>query len=129
MTINVCHKLKIVKRFKLKPRALEDPFLQKQNKINSRFLNFQEKKIRKVFCPFLKDPFTFSLKKMPPYNNKRPDIVIIELKSPFDLINGIKPACLPKEDIVTGSMCYASGWGMTKSWKFGEDPPSESSKA
>ena len=66
---------------------------------------------------------------MPPYDNKRPDIVIIELKSPFDLINGIKPACLPKEDITTGSMCYASGWGLTKSWKIGEDPPDESSKA
>ena len=63
---------------------------------------------------------------MPPYNNFRPDIVIIELKSPFNLINGIKPACLAKEPVVPGSMCYASGWGMTKSWKFGEVKPYES---
>ena len=60
---------------------------------------------------------------MPPWNNFRPDIAIIEVKSPFILINGIKPACLPAKPIEPGSMCYASGWGITKSTNLQEPLP------
>jgi len=41
-----------------------------------------------------------------------PDLVILELETPFDLMKGkIQPACLPSKDIELGRNCYVSGWG------------------
>ena len=52
------------------------------------------------------------------------DIVVIELKSPFDLNKDlIYPACLPSKAINTESTsCYTSGWGGTKPLDWGEEP-------
>ena len=52
------------------------------------------------------------------------DIVVIELKSPFDLNKDlIYPACLPSKGINTESTsCYTSGWGGTKPLDLGEEP-------
>ena len=41
----------------------------------------------------------------------KPDVVIIELESPFIINKFVKPACLPKTDITPNTICYASGWG------------------
>ena len=55
----------------------------------------------------------------------RPDIAIIELQNEFVLTDKILPACLPTKSIVPGTLCYASGWGVTKPWdaEVGSDPP------
>ena len=52
------------------------------------------------------------------------DIVVIELRSPFDLKKDlIYPACLPSKAINTESTsCYTSGWGGTKPLELGEEP-------
>jgi kallikrein len=52
------------------------------------------------------------------------DIVVIELKSPFDLNKDlIYPACLPSKGINTESTsCYTSGWGGTKPLDWSEEP-------
>ena len=47
--------------------------------------------------------------------NVHPDMVILELQSPFDIIEGlIQPACLPSKPIKPGARCFGSGWGYTK---------------
>ena len=43
--------------------------------------------------------------------NVKNDVAIIYLKTPYELNDHIKPACLPKTQPVHGSTCYASGWG------------------
>ena len=52
------------------------------------------------------------------------DIVVIELRSPFDLKKDlIYPACIPSKAIKTESTsCYTSGWGGTKPLDWGVEP-------
>ena len=79
----------------------------------------------KVFCTFLQAPLMYSFDNLPQIYNIRPDIVVIELKLPFDITDHIKPACLPTKPIVPGSRCYATGWGLTQPWKIIEEEPVE----
>ena len=54
---------------------------------------------------------------------KSPDFVILELRSPFTLIEGfVQPACLPTKSMKHGDVCFASGWGMTNSRSFLDQP-------
>ena len=55
-------------------------------------------------------------------NDKQVDFVILELKSPFTLIEGfVQPACLPSKQLKQGDICFASGWGITS--MVHPDPP------
>ena len=48
------------------------------------------------------------------YDDGKPDFVILELQSPFTLIEGfVQPACLPTKSLKHGDICFASGWGST----------------
>ena len=42
-----------------------------------------------------------------------PDVAIIEFVTPFELNQNIVPACLPTKPVSSGTVCYASGWGIT----------------
>ena len=44
--------------------------------------------------------------------NIKPDLVVIQLESPFRQTAKVSPACLPKQPIKAGSLCYTSGWGV-----------------
>ena len=46
-------------------------------------------------------------------NPSRPDVVVIKLTEPFNLNEYVKPACLPRKPIESGSECFVSGWGYT----------------
>ena len=84
--------------------------------------------MRNVFLSFRKQPLQYSFRNLPPQNIPitRPDIVIIELKTQFFPTDEILPACLPTKPIEPGSLCYASGWGVTQPWKIGSNPPTDS---
>ena len=84
--------------------------------------------MRNVFLPSRKQPLQHSFANLPPQmiTVPRPDIAIIELQYEFVLTDQILPACLPTKPIVPGTLCYASGWGVTQSWKTGSDPPTDS---
>ena len=45
------------------------------------------------------------------------DIAIIHVEKEIEFNKGVKPACMPKNEITFGSTCYASGWGSTKQIK------------
>ena len=84
--------------------------------------------MRNVFLPFRKHPLQHSFANLPPQiiGIPRPDIAIIELQNEFVLTDEILPACLPTKSIDPGSLCYASGWGVTQPWKIGSFPPIDS---
>ena len=47
----------------------------------------------------------------------QPDMMVLEFDKPFDLVpNVVEPACLPTKEIGIGTMCFASGWGRTKTY-------------
>ena len=97
--------------------------------MHSRFLRpiFQESKILHCYSSFLKEPLA-SLYGFSNIDQKvygiRPDIVIIELESPFNLKKElIYPACLPTKNIKPKSTsCYSSGWGGIWPLDFGQEP-------
>lgn len=80
--------------------------------------------IYKIFVTFRKEPVMHSLKNLPksPITGKytKPDIVVIELEQSFVFNDYIKPACLPTKPIDPGTVCYASGWGLTYHWKLSD---------
>ena len=85
--------------------------------------------MRNVFLPFRKHPLQHSFENLPRQilgMIPRPDIAIIELQYEFVLTDQILTSCLPTKPIVPGTLCYASGWGVTQSWKTGSDPPTDS---
>ena len=51
------------------------------------------------------------------------DIAIIYVEKAIEFNEGVKPACMPKNEIAFGSTCYASGWGITNDFdiKSSED--------
>ena len=85
--------------------------------------------MRNVFLAFKKQPLQHSFANLPPQMITvvpRPDIAIIELQNEFVLTDNILPACLPTKPIVPGTLCFASGWGVTKSWEAGSNLPTDS---
>ena len=85
--------------------------------------------MRNVFLAFKKQPLQHSFANLPPQMITvvpRPDIAIIELENNFFLNGEILPACLPTKSIVPGTLCFASGWGVTKSWEAGSNLPTDS---
>ena len=93
---------------------------------------FQERKVLHVFTTFSKEPFIKlgrDIDNLPAFKfsgiNYSPDLVVIELESPFILGPNVSPACLPKSHVNAGATCYASGWGRTMPRKPA-DPPSGS---
>ena len=85
--------------------------------------------MRNVFLPFRKHPLQHSFANLSLQIKgilTRPDIAIIELQTEFVLTDEILPACLPTMSIEPGSLCYASGWGVSQPWKVGSDPPIDS---
>ena len=85
--------------------------------------------MRNVFLPFRKHPLQHSFANLSPQITgilTRPDIAIIELRTEFALTDEILPACLPTKSIEPGSLCYASGWGVSQPWKVGSDQPIDS---
>ena len=66
---------------------------------------YETRKVRKIIKPFVG---------YYEYNNghgndKQLDFVILELKSPFTLIEGfVQPACLPSKQLKQGDICFAS---------------------
>ena len=66
---------------------------------------YETRKVRKIIKPFVGHYES---------NGKQLDFVILELKSPFTLIEGfVQPACLPSKQLKQGDICFASGWGIT----------------
>ena len=63
--------------------------------------------------PFISNPQDSSqtLFKLFNMKNPKPDLVVLELSTPFSRSEVVAPACLPKQQINTDSSCYASGWG------------------
>ena len=64
--------------------------------------------------PFISNPHDSSqtLFKIFNMHNPKPDLVVLELTTPFSRSAVVAPACLPKQQINTeSSSCYASGWG------------------
>ena len=79
---------------------------------------------QEVFVIFHKEPVMHSHKNLPksPIKGKliKLDIVVIELEQSFVFNDYIKPACLPTKPIDPGTVCYASGWGLTYHYKFSD---------
>ena len=56
----------------------------------------------------------------------KPDLVILELRRPFTLVEGfVQPACLPSKPVKHGDTCFTSGWGQTS---FPEATPANNLK-
>ena len=64
--------------------------------------------------PFIGENTTFT-PQLPPTPQMKPNLVVIELKTAFDITGKVAPACLPIKPIEVGAKCFVSGWGTTKS--------------
>ena len=60
--------------------------------------------------PFISNPYDSSQPMSKTFDFK-PDLVVLELSTPFTRTSVVAPACLPKTQINTESSCFASGWG------------------
>ena len=41
------------------------------------------------------------------------DIALLQVSDPIEFNRHVGPACLPENDFDSGTMCIASGWGIT----------------
>ena len=70
---------------------------------------YETRKIKRLFH------FPYRGDYMQGHSIKLPDFVILELRSPFTLIEGfVQPACLPTKSMKHGDVCFVSGWGFTR---------------
>jgi hypothetical protein len=75
--------------------------------------------------PFISNPYDSSQPLSEMYNTK-PDLVVLELSTPFIRTAVVAPACLPKTQINTGSSCFATGWGrQTAREEYVKPPPAD----
>ena len=74
--------------------------------------------------PFISNPHDSSQTLFKIFNmqNPKPDLVVLELSTPFSRSAVVAPACLPKQQINTESSCYASGWGEQQQTYGGVSP-------
>ena len=67
-----------------------------------------KRKIQRLIKPYEEDIWNATF-------NVHPDVVILELQKPFDIIEGlIQPACLPSKPVKPGARCFSSGFGNTE---------------
>ena len=71
--------------------------------------------------PFISNPYDSSQPVSKTFQFK-PDLVVLELSTPFTRTSVVAPACLPKTKINTESSCYTSGWG-NQAQTYGNYPP------